>query len=127
MVTREPYGLGFNSITEENTFAVRLSIRWALENLMVLVLILSQRKTFCCMTQYQVVTREPYGPGFKSITEENTFAVRLSIRWALENLMVLVLILSQRKTLCCKTQYQVVTREPYGLGFNSITEETLLL
>ena len=66
---------------------------------MVLVLILSQRKTLCCKTQYQVGTREPYGLGFNSITEENTFAVRLSIRWALENLMVLVLILSQRKTL----------------------------
>ena len=71
--TREPYGLGFNSIT--------------------------RGKHFCCKTQYQVGTREPYGPGFNSITEENTFAVRLSIRWALENLMVLVLFLSQRKTL----------------------------
>ena len=70
--TRELYGLGFNSITEENTFAVRLSIRWALKKVMVLVLILSQ---------------------------ENTFAVRLSIRRALENLMVLVLVLSQMKTL----------------------------
>ena len=94
---------------------------------MVLVLILSQRKTPCCKTQYQVGTREPYGLGFNSITEENTFAVRLNIRWSLENLMVLVLILSQRKTPCCKTQYQVGTREPYGPGFNSITEETLLL
>ena len=41
--------------------------------------------------------------------------------------MVLVLILSQRKTPCCKTQYQVVAGEPYGLGFNSITEENTLL